>query len=214
MSTQSYQPVAQDEGQEKGQNVILEPVHKGQRRKAYIIVGIVTAVLAILLCPAIVLHRAQLPRWTSCGKSPSTARERGCSFDLISFAWQTKECYDSSLVSDFANWDSWVYYLDAQSNVTISQDVAFEGETDVLTTWKFHQVHCTFMWRQMHRAFEAGWIDSHLRSYNHTLHCQKMLLMRPEKDDVIAANATIIYPTCESVRKASGSSWWDAVYSG
>ena len=66
--------------------------------------------------------------------------------------------------------------------------------------WHYHMVHCTFMWRQMHRAYERGYIDSHLGNYNHTLHCQKMILMDPAEGEAKKVKARLIYPGCLNVR--------------
>ena len=68
----------------------------------------------------------------------------------------------------------------------------------------------------MHRAYERGWIDAHLHAYNHTLHCQHMLLMQGIDDEDVATRATVIYPVCEKVRgvgEGEGASLWDKVYS-
>lgn len=76
------------------------------------------------------------------------------------------------------------------------------------------------MWRQMHRAYERGWIDAHLGAYNHTLHCQEMILREvPEESRSVITKAPVIYPVCERVgaRRAEGKGekgrgWWDKVY--
>lgn len=137
------------------------------------------------------------PKWSSCGNDSATARSRGCSFDLISFAWQTPECYDGELVSEFASWNgSWTYYADRNFTQIVDQDVAMRGERKLYVEWSYHLVHCTFMWRQMHRAYERGWIDAHLGNYNHTLHCGQMILMDPEETQHTKTAARLIYPEC------------------
>ncbi|KAF2232808.1 hypothetical protein EV356DRAFT_237128 [Viridothelium virens] len=138
-------------------------------------------------------------RWSSCGDSVETARQRGCSFDLISFAWQTPECYDAALVSEFASWDSWNFYADDKLTLPVTQEMALHGNRTLFVEWDYHIVHCTFMWRQMHRAYERGWIDSHLGSYNHTLHCQKMILMESAAVENAITVARVIYPECDRV---------------
>ena len=160
--------------------------------------------------------------WTSCGEDKATALARNCSFDLISFAWQTPECFDYTLVSEFAAWDDWKFYLWFNGSVVIPQSVAMQGETDLHVDWQYHVTHCTFMWRQMHRAYERGYIDSHLRAYNHTLHCQKMLLKNDVPMDKVFTGAPVIYPTCERVGGAAAGSdsgmfeggMWNSKYRG
>ncbi|KAI1170410.1 hypothetical protein F4777DRAFT_569361 [Nemania sp. FL0916] len=145
---------------------------------------------------------SETPKWSSCGDSVATARARGCSFDLISFAWQTPECYDAELVNDFATWEgNWTFYADDKFTVPVGQDLAIQGDlTPLFVKWDYHMVHCTFMWRQMHRAYEKGYLDSHLRNYNHTMHCQMMMLMDPETAAKKVTVAQIIYPECMRAR--------------
>ena len=42
--------------------------------------------------------------------------------------------------------------------------------------WDYHKLHCTDMWRKMHRAIlgKAG-MDSYIRNYRHTEHCEEIL---------------------------------------
>ena len=66
---------------------------------------LLTFFFAVLVSLGLVGTYASLssrPKWKDCGNDAETARLRGCSFDLISFAWQTPECYDGELVADFA----------------------------------------------------------------------------------------------------------------
>lgn len=141
-------------------------------------------------------------RWQSCGSTPSQAVARGCSFDTLSFTWQTPECYDAELM---AEWEStvrengWKYYADKTGKRPVPYETAFTGTYELWVEWDLHVVHCTFMWRQMHRAFTlTGFIDSHLNSYNHTLHCQSVLV--EDHDSWLADTAARVrYPTCERI---------------
>ncbi|KAK4508508.1 hypothetical protein PRZ48_002247 [Zasmidium cellare] len=73
--------------------------------------------------------RSPNPTWTSCGNNPATARSRGCSFDLLSFAWQTPECFDGDLMAEFASWDGdWNFYSDDEYSTVVGQDIALRGE--------------------------------------------------------------------------------------
>jgi hypothetical protein len=182
-------------------------------RSRHIILGLAVLSTVLSFPITIAYFRNSAPTWPSCGDTPEIARQRGCSFDLISFAWQTPECYDSDLVSEFANWDRWSFYTDSHGNVTISEVAALAGERSLWVTWNYHIVHCTFMWRQMHRAYKRGWIDAHLRSYNHTLHCQEMLLKKGVEGTDVGTTAGLIYPVCDSVRKVRQVNTWDSVYS-
>jgi len=155
-------------------------------------------VLAIAFASGLRL-RASSKTWSSCGDSPETARDRNCSFDLISFAWQTPECYDAELVSEFASWNNWTFYADDKFTSPVSQMTALQGNQALFVKWDYHVVHCTFVWRQMHRAYERGWIDCHLRNYHHTIHCQKMILTDSSAAEHLITVARILYPQCTKV---------------
>ncbi|KAI1322457.1 hypothetical protein F5Y16DRAFT_386598 [Xylariaceae sp. FL0255] len=160
-----------------------------------IVALLITITLFILAFSSSIFPQSSA-KWSSCGDSKQTAEERGCSFDLISFAWQTPECYDAELVTEFASWN-WSFYTDDQLTIPVRQDLAIQGElTDLYVSWHYHTVHCTFIWRQMHRAYEKGWIDTHLRNYNHTMHCQNSFLIDDEEAAKMITMARLIYPEC------------------
>jgi hypothetical protein len=185
--------------------------------------GIIITIFIILI--PILTHQPHHPKiWTSCGSNPSTARSRGCQFDLISFSWQTPECYDSTLVSEFASFSPWTFWTSENGTETVSLEEAFLGERKLWFPWRYHVVHCTFVWRKMHRAYEVGWIDSDLRGYGHTMHCQKMVLMEMEGEESeegrffevdgerVVTAANVIYPTCERLGVGTTKSrWWESV---
>jgi len=175
------------------------PPKRRPRQWLYVSAGGALLLIILLAIVASSTSRLRSPsvRWSSCGDSLETARDRGCSFDLISFAWQTPECYDAELVSDFASWNNWTFYADDKFTIPVSQEIAIQGNrTPLFVKWDYHIVHCTFMWRQMHRAYERGWIDSHLGNYNHTMHCQKMMLMDSSAAEHAITVARVIYPQC------------------
>ncbi|KAK5652846.1 hypothetical protein OQA88_9512 [Cercophora sp. LCS_1] len=149
------------------------------------------------------LSQPPSPRHTSCGNTPTETRARNCRFDILSFAWQTPECYDAELMSDFIAYpdSAWLFYRDDNSTSdVVSLEQALQGDESLWVDWYYHIVHCTFIWRQMHRAYEVrGWIDSHLDSYRHTLHCQKTLLDRDTDMGRVNVAAVVKYPTCRRV---------------
>jgi hypothetical protein len=213
-SSRYYQVIANDEEENQASHLRQESSKTPRGLWKYILLGLVLSPTILVTTAIVFIQRKHPPPWESCGSSPESARHRDCSFDLISFAWQTPECFDSTLVSEFAAWEEWSFYTEEHGNATIPSQIALQGERNLWVSWHFHMVHCTFMWRQMHRAFERGWIDAHLRAYNHTLHCQKMLLKEGIEDDDFNTNATVIYPVCERISRTSGRNWWDSVYSG
>lgn len=150
-------------------------------------------------------HSTSAHRWKTCGSSPAEAESRGCRFDILSFAWQTPECYDAELMRDFINHDTWQFYTHPYPNNTGDAEVvdlatALEGQRTLYVDWKYHITHCTFMWRQMHRAYAGrGYVDSHLDSYKHTLHCQAVLLDRNTPFGRVNVVAEVKYPECRRI---------------
>jgi hypothetical protein len=199
-ATLTYKLISQNDN-DQDVNPPPRPFGFDKRRLRYLFLCLFLILTIAATTIFALLGRAQRPAWESCGSDPATARARGCSFDLISFAWQTPECYDASLVRDFAEWDTWTFYTAERGNVTVTQEVVLQGEQSLWVTWHYHLVHCTFMWRQMHRAYERGWIDGHLHAYNHTLHCQKVLLRTDVRHDEVFTMGNVIYPVCEKVGK-------------
>ncbi|KXX82727.1 hypothetical protein MMYC01_200858 [Madurella mycetomatis] len=131
-------------------------------------------------------------RLTACGSTPADAEARGCRFDILSFAWQTPECYDDELMEEFIRYDKWQFYAQPnRTDVVVDLATALRGKRTLYVDWKYHVTHCTFMWRQMHRAYALrGYIDSHLDSYEHTLHCQRVLM---DTETPLGMNSAILF---------------------
>jgi hypothetical protein len=218
-STQSYETIS-----EKGDSPHQESELRSERlekdiysRKRsiyrYLISGAIFLFL-ILPIPIFLVDRAQY-KWKTCGTDPITARQRGCSFDLITFAWQLPKCYDRYLVEEFAAREPWKFYTSEHGNETVSLEEARKGEAHLWLTWRYHKTHCAFVWRQQHRAYETGWIDEHARTYRHTIHCQNMLLSDCYDEgrvcrlpnDTIITEADMIYPACERVDRRAQKRW-------
>jgi len=142
-----------------------------------------------------------IPRYTNCGTTPAEARQRNCHFDLLSFSWQTTECFDEENTAAFLAHDGWRFYTQLNSSSQqISLDTALQGEVSLAVDWKYHVTHCTYMWRGMHRAFtKRGWIDDHLAGFGHTLHCQAVLLDTKTKMDEVVVVGMVRYPECRRV---------------
>lgn len=120
----------------------------------------------------------------NCGNSSEEARAKGCIFDVMSILWVTPECYDAELAEEFkTHWDhEWWAHRKADPQDQVPYDVVAQGEWKYLwVEWEYHQLHCTFMWRKMHRAILNHWpMEDRLMSWGHTLHCEDMLVNWPE----------------------------------
>jgi hypothetical protein len=70
---------------------------------------------------------------TDCGDTSETARQRGCHFDVISFAWKVPECFDGELMEQFLAERPWKWSLDENGTKLIDQDDIRTGVHD--TGW-------------------------------------------------------------------------------
>jgi hypothetical protein len=135
-----------------------------------------------------------------CGTTPTEARQRGCQFDVTSFCWLPEACWDAELSQDFDSYTQWTWWLDENGTRPISHQLVATGEyTDLFVSWEYHLRHCTAMWRKMHRALLRGGlgaIDSYVGLYNHTLHCEKMLLDTHFDLKEVNSIIRVKYPDC------------------
>jgi len=115
-----------------------------------------------------------------CGNSAAEARGRGCRFDRVLHSWLPLACTNDDDLQDerdFIAAADWKYYSEEGSQL-LTEDV-YRGEAKlVFTSWRWHLVHCTFVWKKLHRALLDGRnIDSYIANFNHTHHCSELLLM-------------------------------------
>lgn len=140
-----------------------------------------------------------------CGTTPGEARAHGCHFDVNSFCWLPDVCWDASLSEEFDSYKDWKWWRDENATDPISYELVSTGEfTDLYVEWEYHLVHCTTTWKKMHRALLRGGlnaIDAYIGSYQHTLHCEDMLLSgySASLKDVNTV-IRIKYPDCGALR--------------
>ena len=150
-----------------------------------------------------------------CGNSPSEALSRGCSFDVMSFAWLPAPCFDKELMQDFLSLRNWVWYRDESGNEPAADPMAVaSGQYDQLfVTQEYHMYHCTYMWRKMHRAVQRALpLDGYIGSMGHTEHCENMLVHQAPLN---STNTVIMskYVNCpaEKATITEGEGWYRVV---
>lgn len=111
-------------------------------------------------------------------------------------------------MEQFIAYDNWTFYTKTDINTTdtevtwetVDLATALEGRRTLYVNWKHHVTHCTFIWRQMHRAYMVrGYIDNHVDDDRHTLHYQKTLLENEIPWDSVTAVASPKYPECRKI---------------
>lgn len=135
-----------------------------------------------------------------CGESPAEAITRGCNFDIMSFAWLPTPCFDRELMEEFLGLRQWTWYTDKDGQTVASELNIREGKyNEIFVSWEYHLVHCTYMWRKMHRALLQGGLDAvdgYIGSLHHTEHCSNMLLGYRDAVNVLNTFIYVKYPAC------------------
>jgi hypothetical protein len=138
----------------------------------------------------------------SCGDSVPEAKSLGCIFDIMSFTWVHPACDDPELTAEFETARDWKWYIEyhgERGNVgLISIEDIRTGNFDAWVPWEYHTLHCTFLWRKMHRALIFGRpMDNYIADYNHTTHCQEMLLKGEWRgNDQVNTHVSRKFTTC------------------
>ncbi|OCT46845.1 hypothetical protein CLCR_02101 [Cladophialophora carrionii] len=171
-----------------------------------------TAILLVLR-PISISSAEEPAESLTCGNSPEEAQSLDCRFDVMSFTWVPKPCFDEALMTDFlaSPTQPWQWFTEPNVTVTSTADARALSFQDVRTgqfaelyvTNAYHSTHCTFTWKKLHRALtETGYLDSYIGSYEHTLHCEHMLLSRHLDPERVETTIRRKYITC---RRISGA---------
>ncbi|KAJ3475709.1 hypothetical protein NLG97_g9364 [Lecanicillium saksenae] len=134
----------------------------------------------------------------NCGNSSESALTAGCKFDMISFTWSHPDCFDEELMAEFLSLKNWTWWFDTAGEHPVPLDkVATGTHANLYVTWEYHTMHCTFMWKKMHRAMlQQRPLDLYVGNLNHTMHCEKVLLSRIIDLEDKTTLIQIKYPDC------------------
>ena len=169
----------------------------------FLIAGVLTAsvIKSLLHISTIAANHNTSILISPCGNSPTEAVSSGCHFDIMSFSWLPTRCYDAQLSSSFDSLRTWKWYADSNKTTSIPHDAVMTGIlSELYVEWEYHIRHCTAMWKKLHRAVlkeGKGGVDAYIGRYEHTLHCEKVLL--GAKDVALEElNTKIVlkYPDC------------------
>lgn len=158
--------------------------------------------LGVIPTSATKTQRAPKTLVRPCGGTPEEARTNGCHFDIISFCWLPDDCYDAELSDEFDHANHLEWFLDPNRTQPLSHEQIMTGEyTGLYVNWEYHIRHCTAMWKKFHRAIMKNLgtraIDGYIGSYEHTKHCEHMLLGgRGVALDTINTRIAVKYPDC------------------
>jgi hypothetical protein len=135
----------------------------------------------------------------TCGKNSTTARERGCHFDIMSMIWIPHECFDPELTEEFAKEKSWEWSLNENGTDLISEEEIRKG--DIQNGWvrfEYHITHCLYTWRKVIKQVERGGapIDGYVSNRDHMEHCSETLELRSTPTEKWNTLFVVHYPTC------------------
>lgn len=122
-----------------------------------------------------------------CGNSTEEARALGCEFDILSYTWTPKECYDKETADEFRQWLNlperfprpWPFFADKNKTEWVPSEEALSERVHMMSyaPQEEHIGHCIFMMRRMHRINAGGArMNSRFGKYSHTEHCTNVTL--------------------------------------
>lgn len=172
----------------------------------FLVLLLVCAVAVLLVMRAIsVPSESESEDLLTCGETPEQAQHLGCRFNVMSFTWVPSPCFDEELIDEFLNSPSVPWKWFSERNATTASTFPLEEVSsgqfpELYVTNAFHTTHCTFTWRQLHRALTMlGYLDSYIGNYEHTLHCEQMLLSRGLDPLQIDTTIRRKFSTCQRI---------------
>ncbi|KAJ6005649.1 hypothetical protein N7451_003593 [Penicillium sp. IBT 35674x] len=153
-----------------------------------------------------------------CGETPSDAARLGCKFDLSSFTWVPRTCFDSELMEDFLSTSDWRWSLDRDGYQIVTEEYARTGQFERLyTTAAYHATHCKYTYKRLTQAMlsrDQTSIDGYIGNVRHLEHCMDTIGMMNVGNGV-DANRTVFgftkMASCGQGVFESGYGWfgWD-----
>ena len=115
-----------------------------------------------------------------CGLSPETARQAGCKWSAMTFAWYPAECYDEELDHVFFATEDWAWYSseDLKEDSRLPRDAIMRGDVrKAYMSMKYHKLHCMFTVRKLYRALLGYALsDNYILTLGHLQHCERFVL--------------------------------------
>ncbi|KAF2114051.1 hypothetical protein BDV96DRAFT_600791 [Lophiotrema nucula] len=127
-----------------------------------------------------------------CGSTYASALASGCTFDLLSYSWVPKSCYDSETDLEFREWianpnrTGGAFPFFANKSLSPSSHIldvdalsSMSGNIWVWSPEEEHVGHCIFWSRRIHRFLQGRfkWSES-VAKMAHTSHCAFEVLDR------------------------------------
>jgi len=128
----------------------------------------------------------QNDRWY-CGRNSTTARAKGCRFDVMLTTWLHEDCFYEDLMESYLAAHNFTWSSDTSFTNIVPEDVIRRGDhRHIFVQPEFHYIHCAYTWDMQLLAFHNGrpLVES-LADPEHSRHCSKLLI-----DHVLPRNET------------------------
>lgn len=116
-----------------------------------------------------------------CGTHWTEAKRLGCQFDVMASRWYSPNCFNEGVLGEMLEEVDFKWYADREHTKEVSRDVVLAGEFEaVYPDNDYHIMHCLYLWRRLHSAIiEHRHLDDDVYSYEHTLHCTRLIMKWP-----------------------------------
>jgi len=133
----------------------------------------------------------------SCGSSREEALSLGCHFDIWASTWDLPACHHPSLLDEMIAERNMTWYRDGKHTIQVPEEVVYSGDFDIIyPDPDYHISHCLYMWKKFHTAvLRKAPMDEDIWSYNHTLHCVKLLTIGHIPEGTVTLTAPG-FPVC------------------
>lgn len=137
---------------------------------------------------------AELP----CGTTADEARAKGCIFELTGSSWVSPECYDPITEQEFLKYKDRHWFKDYNYTEEAPLEEVRQGNGNgYFVPPDYHQTHCAFLLKKLHRAVNSGRkVDGLIKSLGHTSHCIEWMLDPPKDYFKLAQFAYTKFPSC------------------
>jgi hypothetical protein len=124
------------------------------------------------------IQQDSIGSYIACPDDPLSAREAGCSFDLLANGWIPEPCFDATMYHDFVDGSDYGFFLDQNGKDRVNQDTIMEGNNSrypdgLWVTFDEHINHCRYLVNGSIRAVSrhnAAFLDVY-RDRDHMMHC-------------------------------------------
>ena len=162
--------------------------------------------------PSDVVHPHSHSHDLNCGNSSAEAIAKGCTFNLMTFAWLPEACWEHEMTNKWLErtQGEFQWYADPNGLDELPQEPHAIGLRDkVYASPNWHESHCAFSWRKFHKALVyGGLIDGLISKWVHTMHCTRVLL----RNNTRLTHVDVEYGVCmdiQSVFKPDYVLEWD-----